>query len=271
MLQGIEALAADAGTKVIVLISKPPSPMVAARVLTSASRAGKPVVVNFLGADPETIKLPNLHAVMTLQDAALAAVALADGRPPPTSTAQEPAVVALPKLGKGRRYVRGLFSGGTFCYEASLLLGQALGNVRSNAPVDPRDRLDDAWTARGHTTIDLGDDVFTRGRPHPMIDHRLRNERLLKEASDPEVGIILFDVVLGYGSHVDPAAEMAPALREARAKAPALVLVGFVCGTERDPQGLLQQEARLRAAGVLLADCNAAAVRLAASIVKGEG
>lgn len=271
MLQGIEALAADAGTKVIVLISKPPSPIVATRVLTSASRAGKPVVVNFLGADPETIKLPNLHAVMTLQDAALAAVALADGRPPPTSTAQEPAVVALPKLGKGRRYVRGLFSGGTFCYEASLLLGQALGNVRSNAPVDPCDRLDDAWTARGHTTIDLGDDVFTRGRPHPMIDHRLRNERLLKEASDPEVGIILFDVVLGYGSHVDPAAEMAPALREARAKAPALVLVGFVCGTERDPQGLLQQEARLRAAGVLLADCNAAAVRLAASIVKGEG
>jgi succinyl-CoA synthetase alpha subunit len=270
MLQGIEALAADADTKVIVLISKPPSPKVAAHVLATASRAGKPVVVNFLGADPDTIKLPNLHPVTTLEEAALAAVALQSGRRPPASAESKP-VAALPKLGKGRPYIRGLFSGGTFCYESSLLLGKTLGNVRSNAPVDPRDRLDDVWTARGHTVIDLGDDVFTRGRPHPMIDHRLRNERLLKEASDPQVGLILFDVVLGYGSHPDPAAEMAPVLREARDKAPDIAFVGFVCGTERDPQGLLQQEARLREEGVLLADCNAAAVRLAAAIVNGGG
>jgi FdrA protein len=271
MLQGIKALAADASTKVIVLISKPPSAAVAERVLTTASRAGKPVVVNFLGIDPDAIRHPNLHAAATLEDAAHAAVALGAGDRPLASKRQAEAAAQLAKPGKGRRYIRGLFSGGTFCYEALLILKSALGNVQSNAPLDARDRLADVWTARGHTLLDLGDDVFTRGRPHPMIDHRLRNERLLKEAADPEVGVILFDVVLGYGAHPDPAMEMAAALRAARAGSPDVLFVGFVCGTDRDPQGLEQQEARLREAGVVLADCNAAAVRLAAAIIKSEG
>jgi FdrA protein len=270
MLEGIAALANDANTKVIVLISKPPSPKVSEVVLEAASRTGKPIVVNFLGADPHDIQAPNLHPATTLEDAAHAAVALQNGQQySPHDRGQQPRL-AVPKLGKGRRYVRGLYSGGTFCYEASLLLTQALSKVQSNAPIDPRDHLDDVWVAHGHTVIDLGDDVFTRGRPHPMIDHRLRNERLVREAADPEVGVILFDVVLGYGSHPDPAEEMAAALDEARTRAPDLVLVGFVCGTEQDPQGLARQEARLPAAGVVLADCNAAAVRLTASVLRGD-
>ncbi len=122
--------------------------------------------------------------------------------------------------------------------------------------------------SREHSLIDLGDDVFTRGRPHPMIDHRLRNERLLEEAADPEVAVILFDVVLGYGSHPDPAAEMLPALLKARKKNRSIVFVGSVCGTDEDPQGLARQEAALREAGVLLAQSNARAVMLAAAIVK---
>ena len=110
--------------------------------------------------------------------------------------------------------MRGLYSGGTFCYEASALLGEALGEVWSNAPVDKKMTIADVWKSRGHTVIDLGDDVFTRGRPHPMIDLRLRNERILEEAADPAVAVILLDVVLGYGSHADPAAEIVPAVLE---------------------------------------------------------
>ena len=119
--------------------------------------------------------------------------------------------------------------------------------------------------------IDLGDDVFTRGRPHPMIDHRLRNERLLVEAADPEVAVILMDVVLGYGAHPDPAGEMVPAIRKAqdlaRKQRRVLALVGFVCGTDEDPQGLARQEAALREAGMLLESSNARAARLAARLV----
>jgi FdrA protein len=133
--------------------------------------------------------------------------------------------------------------------------------------------LPDVWTSREPTVVDLGDDLFTRGRPHPMIDHRLRNERILAEAADPGVAVLLLDVVLGYGAHPDPAAEMEPAIRSARDIATKhgreILFVGSVCGTAADPQDLSRQEAALRDAGVLLANSNAEAVRLAAAIVGG--
>jgi len=273
MLAGIRALGGDPSTKVIVLISKPPAPAVARTVLRAASRAGKPVVVNFVGAAPDSIRGANLYPVVTLEEAAQAAVALARGRKPAPQRAPR-LRVKRPRFAATQRYVRGLFSGGTFCYEASLLLGERLGRVWSNAPLRAEDRLDDVWKSREHTLVDLGDDEFTRGRPHPMIDHRLRNERMVKEAADPQTAVILFDVVLGHGAHADPAAAMAPAIQAARKRASAgrrvIAFVGSVCGTPADPQDLRRQEAALRAAGVTLAPSNAAAVRLAAKLVAGR-
>lgn len=274
MLQGLKALAADPSTSVIVLISKPPSPEVAAKVLEAAGVAGKAVVVNFLGADPDQVRRKNMYPAATLEDAAAAAVALADGKTPEARRASVPPL-STTLLAPRQRYVRGLYSGGTFCYEASLLLKEELGQINSNTPVEPRDRLSDVWTSRNHTVIDLGDDLFTRGRPHPMIDHRLRNERLIREASDPEVAVLILDIVLGYGSHPDPAAEMIPAIQKARDLAAEadrhLVIVGFVCGTAADPQNLSKQETALREAGVILAESNAQAVRMAASVVREVG
>jgi len=275
MLDGLERLARDAQTKVIVLVSKPPAPAVTKAVLAAAQRAGKPVVVNFIGAAPDAPRAGKLTAVRTLEEAARAAVALARGRRPPLRTAGARLSVPRLRLRAQQRYLRGLYSGGTFCFEASALLGEMLGEVWSNAPVDARWRLADPWRSRAHTLVDLGDDVFTRGRPHPMIDHRLRNERLLKEAADPEVAVLLFDVVLGYGAHPDPAAEMVPAIRKAQAmarkKRRSLAFVGFVCGTEADPQGFDRQVRALREAGVLVASSSAPAARLAANIVRGRG
>jgi len=274
MLQGIEALAADTATEVIVLISKPPAPAVARKVLKAASRAGKPIVVSFVGAGAQAMQADNLHPVDTLEDAARAAVALARGRKPIASH-----VAVTPprriRFAADQRYVRGLYSGGTFCYEASLLLREALGQVWSNAPVHKSDQLPDVSKSREHTVIDLGDDVFTRGRPHPMIDHRLRNERMIQEAADRRTAVILFDVVLGHGSHPDPAAAMLPAIETARSRAARaqrdVAFVGFVCGTRGDPQGLSRQEKTLRDAGVWLMSSNAEAVRVAAAIVKSRG
>jgi len=207
-----------------------------------------------------------VHGARTLEEAAAAAVALSKGLKP--SYRSPPIKAPRIRFKASQRYIRGLFSGGTFCYEASALLG----NAWSNAPVDAQRRLEDVWKSREHTLIDLGDDVFTRGRPHPMIDHRLRNERLLQEAADAEVAVILMDVVLGYGAHPDPAGEMGPALRKAleiaRKQRRALALVGFVCGTDEDPQGLARQEAALRAAGMLLESSNARAALLASKLVK---
>jgi FdrA protein len=166
--------------------------------------------------------------------------------------------------------VRGIYSGGTLCYEATMLLAERLPDVYSNTPVGGAHALDDVWHSRCNTLIDLGDDLFTRGRPHPMIDHRLRNDRLATEGQDPQTAVVLLDVVLGYGSHPDPASVMVPGIEAAIAQAKAagrhLAVVGFVCGTAADPQDLVRQEKRLRAAGMQLACSNAEAAWLAARI-----
>ena len=270
MMQAIGELAGDQATRVIVLVSKPPAPEVAARVLDRAAATGKPVVACFLGAVANDVERDGVFAAGTLEDAASMAAALARGEE------ARPASAALPSLNiakfkPGQTFLRGLYSGGTFCYEATLLLSRAFRGVHSNTPVGDARELEDVWQSRAHTLVDLGDDEFTRGRPHPMIDHRLRNERLLREAADPEVRAILFDVVLGYGSSADPAAEMLPAISAANAIARrdgrTIAWVGFVCGTEQDPQGLSRQEAALAGAGVILASSNAQAVRIARRII----
>jgi FdrA protein len=267
MLRALEELAADPATRVIVLVSKPPARAVADKVLARARATGKPIIACFLGADPAQIEGGGVRAAATLEDAAAMALAAARGAPQAGAGQRLPDYDAS-RLAPGQRYVRGLYSGGTFCYEATLLLAQALEDVHSNTPVGKAVGLDDVWRSRGHTLVDLGDDEFTRGRPHPMIDHRLRNERMLREAVDPEVAVILLDVVLGYGAHADPAAEMLPAIRAARAAAAGreLAFVGFVCGTDRDPQGLARQVAALRESGVVLAASNAQAARTALAI-----
>jgi succinyl-CoA synthetase alpha subunit len=270
MLQGLSALAADAATKAIVLISKPPAEEIAELVLAKAQTCGKPVIVNFLGAEPALITASGLSAVKTLEDAAIAAARLAIGGEPDLA-GFSPGAIDVPAFAREQRYVRGLFSGGTLCYEATMLLSEVLPDVYSNTPVGAARSLDDVWKSRAHTLIDLGDDVFTRGRPHPMIDHRLRNERIAIEAQDPQTAIILLDVVLGYGSHPDPASVIAPVIKDAIAQADAagrkLMVVGSVCGTAADPQNLAAQDSRLRQAGMRLAGSNAAAVRLAAGVL----
>jgi FdrA protein len=151
-----------------------------------------------------------------------------------------------------------------------LVLQELIGPVNSNVPLNEAQRLKDANHSLGHTCVDLGGDEFTQGRLHPMLDPGLRNRRMVREASDPETAVILLDVVLGYGVHPDPAGAAAEAIREAQAAAAAegreIVFVASVCGTVGDPQSLTAQEAKLREAGVLVAESNAAAARLVGEI-----
>ena len=273
MLTGLDDLAADPDTKVIVLISKPPARDISDAILSRARASGKPVVVIFLGADPKALTGGGIFGARTLEDAARAAVALAQGKQPepPDETVAVPA--GLPKLATSQKFIRGLFSGGTFCFQAAMLLQESL-DVHTNSPVGKSLPLTDMFKSEGHTVVDLGDDVFTRGRPHPMIDYRLRTERIIQDASDPETAVLLLDIVLGFGSNPSPAAELVPALAAARDMAQkhgrAFICVGHICGTDGDPQGLVSQTRALEAAGVILTDSNAQAVRLARTIVGGQ-
>jgi FdrA protein len=259
MLAGIERLARDAGTAVIVLVAKPPAPEVARRVLEAARASGKPVIASFLGGDPAVVGGTGVERAATLEDAARLAVTRARGGrplrlPAPSRASGAPAR----RFAAGQRHVRGLYSGGTLAAEASLILGGAAGRGRD--------------AGAGHTVVDLGADEYTVGRPHPMIDFRLRNERIVAAAEDATTAVILLDVVLGYGAHPDPAAALAPALAAARARAArgrrGLAVVASVCGTPTDPQGLERQERALAALGVTLAPSNAGAARLAADIAR---
>jgi succinyl-CoA synthetase alpha subunit len=280
MLQGIELLARDEATHVIVLISKPPAPDVGAQVMKALRAAAKPAVVVFIGAEAGPAAGPDgsaktgapIRHAATLVDGAAAAVRLCGRRVQAVGAAAYP-LPRPPRFASSQRYLRALYSGGTFAAEAQALWSRDGLQVWSNVPLDKRLALPDARRAsREHTALDLGDDDFTIGRPHPMIDQATRIERLLAEAADPATRVILLDVVIGWGAHADPAAELAGPLRQAQRIATRggrqLGLVGFVCGTERDPQGLAQQEATLRAAGMVLAGNSANAAWLAAQWVR---
>jgi succinyl-CoA synthetase alpha subunit len=278
-IAGLRALLDDPGTDVIVVVSKPPHPDVAKRVAEAASAATKSVIFAFLGMDTGERILnrgnSKLRMVATLEDAARQAVALAGGHPPDKDPAGVEAVEAVRSgLSPEQRYVRGLFSGGTFCYEAMLLLREAVGGVYSNTPLAPEWALPDPPHSYQNTCLDLGADEFTVGRPHPMIDLSVRAERIVAEAADPQVAVLLLDVVLGYGAHPDPAGGLAPAIHAARAQAEAagrpLPVIASICGTAGDPQHLDQQQRTLAEAGVILAPSNAAAARLAARVLSAE-
>jgi FdrA protein len=257
MLAGLERLLADAGTEVVVLISKPPAPSVAAKVLAAASAASKPVVVNFLGGDGDAIRAAGAHPATTFEEAARTAAELSLGAPPPPldDDAGDPAAWAA-TLSRGQDRIAGLYSGGSLASEAKVVLKGLLGPE----------------AAAEQQILDLGDDEYTVGRPHPMIDPRLRSEKIEEAGGDRQVAVILLDIVLGYASHPDPAGALIPAIRAARDAAAAdgrgLAVIASVCGTPGDPQGLASQSAILADAGVHLAASNARAAQLAGLVAQ---
>jgi len=262
-LQGLDLLRRDPGTDVIVLVSKPPAAAVAERLLAAARSAGKPVVVNFIGYARSTRQLDEVHFATSLDEAAELAVWLTkdEGR----KTVDDAQIADLEGFAKGQRYLRGLFSGGTLAYEALLILQDYVPAVYSNAPLDKQSLLPNSLVSQGHTIVDLGADEFTVGRLHPMMDQNLRIRRLAQEASDPEVAVILLDVVLGHGAHADPASELAPAIAKAiaqvRDQGGDLVVVAVLVGTDEDPQGMPEQARLLREAGARVETSNDVAVR----------
>ncbi len=290
-LHCIEALAGDPGTEVIVVISKPPKASLTPRVIEALKRSGKPAIVHFVGSEAAADDGPVRYAanltqaarravaiaVATGDDAAAtdtAAGATGDGFDAPADGIA--AIVRRETAGitTEQKYLRGLFTGGTLTDEAVAVLTGPLGGVHSFDASDPGLTLRDPHVSQEHTIVDLGEDVFTVGRPHPMIDPSIRTERLEREADDPQVALLLLDCVLGYGSHPDPAGAMVESIRSAREKAAArggyLPVVVSVTGTEGDPQGLASQQATLEAAGCVVMPTNYQAALLARRIMEGR-
>ena len=244
--QALDVLTRDPETNVIVLISKPPSPDVATQLISAAQQTRKPMVIYFIGYPAPARELGNLHFAVSLSEAAEIAVRESknlrmDGSRPETRNSTSPV---------SNLFLRGLFSGGTLAYETLLGLQASLSPIFSNSPITDSQILHDPLHSRAHTIIDLGDEFFMVGRLHPMIDNDLRIRRMKQEADDPEVGMILFDVVLGEGSHLDPASELVPAIREINQKRKEIEFVAMVIGTDEDPQNIQSQIEQLEETGV---------------------
>lgn len=279
MDRALELLEADPRTEVVCMVGKPPDPEVLERLASRVASMRTPCVARFVGAGPGGPSRP-WHVAATLEDAAVAAVALARGQArkktrPRTGGMMAPDAMDAARGGwarrapierlargmaPGQRFVRGLFAGGTLAHEARELLAGALAGVAPG--------LD--GQGAGHRVVDLGGDAFTRGRPHPMIDGAIRREWIEREAANPAVAVLLLDVVLGHGASADPAGEVLPAIAraqaEARAGRRALAVVASVVGTDADPQPRRAQVARLEAGGVVVMPSAAQAARLAARV-----
>jgi len=262
----VSALREDPATEVILFVSKPPSPEVAATVLASAGDT--PLVAALIGLDPEFPAPTGVILADTLESGVIGTLGvLGVDAPDTTATIGPSPAQARSRLASGRRLIRGLFSGGTLCYESLVVLGRTVGEVRSNTPINK------AWglpaPPDSHQCLDLGEEEYTKGRPHPMIDPEARLEMLDQHAADPHVAVIILDVVLGHGADADPAKTLAPACESAMADGGPQV-VAYVLGTDQDPQGYRSQRDRLAAAGCILTETAARASLIAAAIATGD-
>ncbi len=237
-LAAMDALEADAATKRIIVISKPPAPSVTKKIMERAKRLRKPVTLCLLGSDRKFGFARTLEEVVQ------------KGRKEKFS------------LRKVKGSIAGLFCGGTLCVEAQIVLMDHGLKVSSNVPVPGA-----SASGAPHRLLDLGADEYTRGHPHPMIEPELRNAHLERTLRDKGVGVVLLDLVIGYGAHADPAGLIAKVLRGFR-NLP--LIISSVTGTEEDPQVYSRQVRTLKRAGVVVAGSNAAAARLAASAVAGR-
>lgn len=254
-LTALDMLGADDKSQVLAFVSKPPAEAVRQHIVTAMKATGKPVVALFLGYTCTAPRDENVWFASTLDDAARLACLLA------RVTARRSALTA-----SGDGLIRGLYTGGTLAAEAAGLLAAHL-NVAADAQHHHGMMLD----AAGHQIIDLGDDFYTVGRPHPMIDPALRNQLITDLGSQPQVRVLLVDVVIGYGATADPAASLVQAWQKAcvaRDIDQPLFAIATVTGTEGDPQCRSLQIATLEDAGIAVVSSLPEATLLAAELIR---
>lgn len=259
---GVALLDQDPSVKVIVVISKPPAKEVRDSVMDLLRAAHKPVVVVFMGERPDHHE-EGFYQAYTLEETAHLAVDLLNGQQP-TAVAEELPVPDV-KLAEGQKNIKAYYSGGTLAYEAATMINDTVG-LNAESGVDGAILNQD-----GYEVLDLGDDVYTQGRPHPMIDATVRKQMMTDAGQDPETAVILIDDVLGYGTHDDMAGELAPTIKkviaDAKAQGRELPVVATIVGTDLDIQDYAGQKKTLEEAGAVVCQSNAQAVKVALALI----
>jgi len=279
-IAGIEALIEDEQTKVVILISKPADDAVIGKILNVLKRGKKESVLCTLGATFDQTQDGDIHFTRTLEECAHTAATIMGAKLPDFQAfikteiiiQQAQANELKTKLGSGQKFIRGLYSGGTLCYEAQVIWKELLTEpVFSNAPLEKKNTIKEKGSPKFHTALDLGEEEFTVGRPHPMIDNDLRMRYISMASSDPTTAVIVMDVMIGYGAHPDPGLDLGEAIRLAKKDAEqqgrTLIVIACVTGTNDDPQNLAETKRKLKEAGTVVCDTNAQSARLAGMVV----
>lgn len=274
----LKALNEDENTEVITVISKPPAKSITDKIIDYIKEnIQKPVVINFLGENFENEKIENINLESTLEGAARKALKLAgyidvNSDEERNKTIEIIAKTEANKLSKGQKYLRGLYSGGTLAYESLFTMEEYFDSVQSN--LSKKNKIKDIYNIEGHITVDFGEDEFTNGRPHPMIDPSLRHEIFEAMIKNEETAVIVMDMVLGYGSNVTPHRVFVDTLKKLKMSGLGYVTVIVnICGTEDDPQDYEGICKELTEAGVIIMESNFAAIQLGCKIIsklKGE-
>jgi len=277
-IMALEALEEDPQTEVIAIIAKPPDRRVLERLYARTETCSKPVIGCFLGmSDLHSMATKGLYGTRTIDDAVKTAIQLTSGikdkqKVGLTRQECESAKLHRENWSSEQRFLRGLFAGGTFCYQSQQILGELGLTVYSNAPLNPQNKLVRIEESREHTLIDMGDDDFTLGRPHPMIDSTMRNQRILSEGQDPTVAVILLDFILGFNASKNPVGELLDSILVAKQtrkeQGGELTVVASICGTDKDPQDLDLQRVMLEDAGVIVYQSNARAALFCSELLK---
>jgi len=279
-LTALDALERDPQTEVISIIAKPPGQKTLRLLVERLKSCSKRVVGCFLGIPSGEIESQGqLTAARTIDEAVLLAVDPLTG--PGTCPAlqlseqdRQSAAETRSHWSAKQQFLRGLFAGGTFCYQAQQILEDRGLPVHSNVPLDPERRLQDHNLSLGHTLLDMGDDFYTLGRPHPMIDSTMRKQRIIAEGLDPSVAVLLLDFILGYNAMEDPVGDLLDSVLQAKRSAQRhggqLTVVASLCGTEGDPQDLNLQRRLLEDAGVITFSSSARAALFCCQLVKPE-
>lgn len=278
-LGALDDMEADEATKVIVLLSKPPGAQTMRLVGQRLEQCRRPVVACLLGSAPDGNVLGRpggkIQFASTIDQAASMALVAAGVSAPAflrvdIEEIRARAAAEVGRMAPAQRYVRGLFAGGTFCYQSQSIFRDGGLTVYSNAPLHGMRDLGDPARSEQHTLIDMGAETFVAGRPHPMIDATLRRERILREAADPQLAVLLLDFVLGAISSADPVGDLVGAIRAVQERVQRnggqICVVASVCGTEEDAQHLDEQVGMLGEASVLVFPSNAQAALFAREI-----
>jgi FdrA protein len=285
MLEALKVLEELPDIEIMTIVSKPPSPRAKKQIIDYIVKHGKKkYVLAFLGGGHDD-SLPNstkskIVQVTTLASAVFAVAGLTSNELYKQSLVRlriEPEILqrSVAKEWKGfgqqQKYIRALYTGGTFAYETQVILNGILKDLFSNAPTGRTKKLPQSSKSKKHSILDLGEEEFTQGRPHPMIDPTIRRLRLVEESQDPEVGVVMMDFVLGYGSNPDPVGAVLKEIGQVKATARKsgryLSIVTHVCGTKRDPQGYDESVRKLENAGALVFPTNALAAIASAQII----